>query len=91
MEGYYDGIEDPSFLNRKLRPLKLEQRAYRACSPSEQFEFSGSEGKRTPTADPNSLTRPSDTMVGQEYAMEDFINLSGLQDTDMPELLGYDG
>ena len=78
VEGYYDSIEDLSLSNRKLRPLKLERRAYRAYSPSKQFEFLGSEGKRTPTADLNSLAWPSDTMVGQEYAIEDFINLSGL-------------
>lgn len=48
VESYYDGMEDPSFYAaRKLRPLKLERRAYRACSPGEQFEFSGSEGRRT--------------------------------------------
>ena len=64
VEGYYDGMEDPSFYAaRKLRPLKLERRAYGACSPGEQFEFSGSEGGRTPTADPSHLTRPGDDMV----------------------------
>lgn len=91
VEGYYDGMEDPSFLNRKLRPLKLERRAYRACSPGEQFEFSGSEGVRTPTADPNNLTWPSlasHGMVGEDYAIEDFISSSGLEDTDMSDLLG---
>lgn len=88
VEGYYDGMEDPSFLNRKLRPLKLERRAYRACSPGEQFEFSGSEGVRTPTADPNSLTWPSHGMVGEDYAIEDFISSSGLEDTDISDLLG---
>lgn len=88
VEGYYDGMEDPSFLNRKLRPLKLERRAYRACSPGEQFEFSGSEGGRTPTADPNTLMRPSHGLVGEEYAIEDFISLSGLEDTDMHDLPG---
>lgn len=91
VEGYYDGMEDPSFYAaRKLRPLKLERRAYRACSPGEQFEFSGSEGGRTPTADPNSLMRPSDAMVGEEYVigMEDFIDSSGLEDADMPDLPG---
>lgn len=89
MEGYYDGMEDPTFYAaRKLRPLKLERRAYRACSPSEQFEFSGSEGRRTPTADSNSLVRPSETMVGDEYGMEDFIDSSGLEDADMPDLSG---
>ena len=36
VESYYDGIEDPSFYAaRKLRPLRLERRAYRACSPGE--------------------------------------------------------
>jgi hypothetical protein len=88
VEGYYDGMEDPSFLNRKLRPLKLERRAYRACSPGEQFEFSGSEGGKTPTADPNNLMRPSDGMAGEEYAIEDFIDSSGLEDADMLELPG---
>lgn len=88
VEGYYDGMEDPSFLNRKLRPLRLERRAYRACSPGEQFEFSGSEGGKTPTADPNNLMRPSDGMAGEEYAIEDFIDSSGLEDADMLELPG---
>lgn len=86
VEGYYDGMEDPSFLNRKLRPLRLERRAYRACSPGEQFEFSGSEGGKTPTADPNNLMRPSDGIRGEEYAIEDFIDSSGLEDADMLEL-----
>jgi hypothetical protein len=86
VEGYYDGMEDPSFLNRKLRPLRLERRAYRACSPGEQFEFSGSEGGKTPTADPNSLMRPSDGIAGEEYTVEDFIDSSGLEDADMLEL-----
>ena len=86
VEGYYDGMENPSFLNRKLRPLRLERRAYRACSPGEQFEFSGSEGGKTPTADPNSLMRPSDGMAGEAYAIEDFIGSSGLEDGDMLEL-----
>ena len=37
VEGYYDGMEDPSFYAaRKLRPLRLERRAYRACSPGER-------------------------------------------------------
>ena len=36
VEGYYDGIEGPSFYAaRKLRPLRLERRAYRAYSPGE--------------------------------------------------------
>lgn len=86
VEGYYDGMEDHSFYAaRKLRPLKLERRAYRACSPGEQFEFSGSEGGRTPTADPSSLTRPSDTILGEDYTMEDFTDSSGLEDADMLE------
>ena len=87
VEGYYDGMEDPSFYAaRKLRPLRLERRAYRACSPGEQFEFSGSEGGKTPTADPNNLTRPSDGIAGEEYIIEDFIDSSGLEDADMLEL-----
>ena len=87
VEGYYDGMEDPSFYAaRKLRPLRLERRAYRACSPGEQFEFSGSEGRKTPTADPNNLMRPSDGMMGEEYTIEDFIDSSGLEDADMLEL-----
>jgi hypothetical protein len=88
VEGYYDGMEDPSFLNRKLRPLKLERRAYRDHSPAEQFDFSGSEGGRTPTADPTCLTRP-DGMVASVYgedrgdcAMDDFIRSSSIDDED---------
>ena len=60
VEGYYNGMEDPSFLNRKLRLLKLEQHAYYAYSPGKQFEYLGSEGRRTLIADLNSLTQPSD-------------------------------
>lgn len=89
VEGYYDGMEDPSFYAaRKLRPLKLERRAYRACSPGEQFEFSGSEGRRTPTADPSHLTRPCDAPVYEgDYAMDDFIESSNLDDGDFPDSL----
>ena len=70
--GYFDGMEEPAYAGRKLRPLKLERRAYRGCSPSEQFDFSGSEGRRTPTADPSCLGRPSEAMVLDESAMEEF-------------------
>jgi hypothetical protein len=88
VEGYFDGMEDPSFYAaRKLRPLKLERRAYRACSPSEQFEFSGSEGRRTPTADPAHLTQLGDaTIYGGDGAMDDFIQSSRLDDEDFPDL-----
>jgi hypothetical protein len=88
VEGYFDGMEDPSFYAaRKLRPLKLERRAYRACSPSEQFEFSGSEGRRTPTADPAYLTQLGDgTIYGGDSAMDDFIQSSRLDDEDFPDL-----
>ena len=87
VEGYYDGMEDPSFYTaRKLRLLKLERRAYRACSPGEQFEFSGSEGRRTPTADPSHLTRPGDALVYEgDCAMDDFIRSSNLDDEDFPD------
>jgi hypothetical protein len=90
VEGYFDGMEVPSFYAvRKLRPLKLERHAYRACSPSEQFEFSGSEGGRTPTADPRCLTRPGGTVVyGEDYAIEDFIQSSGFEDEDFADLSG---
>ncbi|KAM0714631.1 hypothetical protein Q7P37_009927 [Cladosporium fusiforme] len=88
VEGYYDGMEDPSFYAaRKLRPLKLERRAYRACSPGEQFEFSGSEGRRTPTADPAYLTQSGGaTIYGGDCAMDDFIQSSTLDDEDFPDL-----
>lgn len=88
VEGYFDGMEDPSFYAaRKLRPLKLERRAYRACSPSEQFEFSGSEGRRTPTADPAYLTQLGDAAIyGENGAMDDFIQSSKLDDEDFPDL-----
>jgi hypothetical protein len=87
VEGYYDGIEDPSFYTaRKLRPLKLERRAYRAYSPGEQFEFSGSKGGRTPTVDPSYLMRPSDAPVYEgDYAIDDFIESSNLDDKDFPD------
>jgi hypothetical protein len=88
VEGYYDGMEDPSFYAaRKLRPLKLERRAYRACSPGEQFEYSGSEGRRTPTTDPTYLTQPSDAPIyGGDCAMDDFIQSSRLDDENFPDL-----
>lgn len=88
VEDHYDGMENPSFYAaRKLSPLKLERRAYRACSPGQQLEPSCSEGGRTPTADPSSLARPSDGM-GANYAIEDSIGFSGLEDTDIPDLPG---
>lgn len=87
VEGYYDSIEDLSFLNRKLRPLRLERRAHCAYLPSEQFEFSGSKGRKTLTADSNSLIRPSDSIAGEEYTVEDFIDSLELEDTDILELL----
>ena len=89
VEGSYDGMGDPTFYAvRKLRPLKLERRAYRACSPGEQFEFSDSEGGRTPTADPSHLTRPRDALVYEgDCAMDDFIRSSNLDDEDFPDSL----
>ena len=88
VEGYHDGMEDPSFYTaQKLRLLKLERRAYRACSPGEQFEFSGSEGGRTPIVDPSYLTRPSDALVYEgDCAIDDFIWSSNLDDKDFPDL-----
>lgn len=90
--GYFDGMEDPSFYtNRKLRPLKLERRAYRACSPGEQFDFSGSEGSRTPTVDPGCLSRPGDGVVyGGDCLMDEFIESSPVKDDDFDNLLGLD-
>jgi len=92
VEGYYDGMEDPSFYAaRKLRPLKLERRAYRAHSPAEQFEFSGSEGGKTPTAEPSCLVRPDDTVTSiyqQDGAMDDFIRSSSIDDEDFAILSG---
>jgi hypothetical protein len=86
MEACYDDIENPSRYAAP-RPLKLERRAYRACSPSEQFEFSGSEGGRTPTADPSRLTRPSEAMVCEgDYTVDDFIRSSRLDDEDFADL-----
>ena len=92
VEGYYDGMEDPSFYAaRKLRPLKLERRAYCAQSLGEQFEFSGSEGRRTPTTDLSCLTQ----LVGghasiyeEDCPMDDFIRLSSIDDEDFAILLG---
>jgi hypothetical protein len=92
VEGYYDGMEDPSFYAaRKLRPSKLERRAYRAHSPAEQFEVSGSEGGKTPTADPSCLVRPDDTVTSiyqQDSAMDDFIRSSSIDDEDFAILSG---
>lgn len=88
VEGYFDSMEDPSFYAaRKLRPLKLEQRAYRACSPSKQFEFSASEGRRTLTADPAHLTQLGDAMMYRgDGAIDDFIQSSRLDNEDFPDL-----
>lgn len=88
VEGFYNSMEDPAFyVARKLRPLKLERRAYRACSPGKQFEFSGSEGRRTLTADPAYLMQPGGTTIyGGEYAIDDFIQSSRLDDKDFPDL-----
>lgn len=90
--GYFDGMEDPSFYtNRKLRPLKLERHAYRACSPGEQFDFSGSEGSRTPTADPSFLSLPGDGVAyGGDCSMDEFIESSPVKDDDFDNLLGLD-
>lgn len=92
VEGYYDGMEDPSFYAaRKLRPLKLERRAYRAQSPGEQFEFSGSEGGRTPTTDPSCLMQLGEdrsSIYERDYAMDDFIRSSSIDDEDFAVLSG---
>ena len=92
VEGYYDGMEDPSFYAaRKLRPLKLERRAYRAQSPGEQFEFSGSEGGRTPTTDPSCLMQLGEgrtSLYEQDCAMDDFIRSSSIDDEDFADLSG---
>jgi hypothetical protein len=77
-------MEDPSFyVARKLRPPKLGRRAYSialapGCSLGEQFEFSGSEGGRTPTAGPRSLTRPSDAPVYEGGCATNDVHMSQL-------------
>lgn len=87
VQGYYDSIKDPSFYAaRKLRPLKLERRAYHAYSPAEQFHFSGSKGGRTPTADPSCLTPPNG-MIPSNYEMDDFVYPS-IPDEDLAILSG---
>lgn len=88
--GYFDGMEDPSFFaNRKLKPLKLERRAYRAHSPGEQFDFSGSEGARTPTAEPGCLMRPEQGAVWvEECSMDEFVESNPLTDDDFVNLPG---
>lgn len=86
MEACYDGMENPSPYATP-RPLKLERHAYRAYSPSEQFEFSGSEGGRTPTADPSRLVQPGEALVhGGDYTVDDFIQSSRLDDEDFADL-----
>ena len=86
VEGYYDGIEDPSPYATP-RPLKLERRAYRACSPSDQFESSGSEGGRTPTVDPSYLVRPSEAIACEgDFKVDDFIHSSRVDDEDFADL-----
>ena len=73
MEACYDAMENPSPYAAP-RPLKLERHAYRAHSPSEQFEFSGSEGGRTPTVDPGRLTQLGEAVVCEgDYTVDDFI------------------
>lgn len=76
VQGCYEGMEeDALYAMRPVRPLKLERHAYRTCSPDVQFEFSGSEGRRTPTADPNNLMLPSQAMEMEENAaMEELLN-----------------
>jgi hypothetical protein len=86
MEACYDGMEDPSPYAAP-RPLKLERHAYRACSPTEQFDFSGSEGRRTPATDPSRLTQPGGVLVCEgDYTVEDFIQSSRLEDEDFADL-----
>jgi hypothetical protein len=86
MEACYDGMENPSPYAAP-RSLKLERHAYRAYSPTEQFDFSGSEGRRTPAADPSRLTQPGRVLVCEgDYTVEDFIQSSRLEDEDFTDL-----
>ncbi|KAK3617537.1 hypothetical protein LTR22_026707 [Elasticomyces elasticus] len=85
IQGYYDRMEDPAFFSRRLRPLKLE-RNYSVGNRSEYFDFSGSEGGRTPTADPSCLTQPSSAISPPRDVVDEYVNM--LTDED---LVGTDG
>lgn len=89
VRGDYEGIEDPSYIARRLRFLKLEHLYNHALPAREQFDYSGSEGRKTPTADPGLLTyscHPSVSGGASVDDNDDFIDSSGVYDEDLCRL-----
>ena len=89
VRGDYEGIEDPSYVARRLRFLKLEHLYNYALPTREQFDYSGSEGRKTPTADPSLLTYSCHPSVSGRASVDDnddFIDSSGVYDEDLYRL-----
>ena len=89
MRGDYEGIEDPAYIARTLLILKLERLYNHALPVREQFDYSGSEGRKTPTADPGLLTyscHPSVSGGASVDDNDDFIDSSGVYDEDLCRL-----
>ena len=82
---YFDGMEEPAYALRVLRRLKLESRAYRTCPARDQFDFSGSEGAKTPTMDPSCLVQGSAASAAGELdqsAIDQFTVLPNILEQD---------
>jgi hypothetical protein len=77
VRGDYEGIEDPAYITRTLPLLKLERLYNHTLPAREQFDHSGSEGQKTPTADPGLLTYSGGS------PNHDFIDSSGIYDEDL--------
>lgn len=80
MLGYYDELEDPACLVRVLRGLKLERRAYHAAPLLEQFDYSGSEGRRTPTVNPGYLMQANAMYNVDQAAIDELSSVYPLDD-----------
>jgi hypothetical protein len=84
VRGDYEGIEDPIYITRRLRLLKLEYLYNHGLPAREQFDYSGSEGRKTPTADPSLLTYSYDPSASGRVSLnDDFIDSSGIHDEDL--------
>jgi hypothetical protein len=87
VRGDYEGIEDPLYITRRLRLLKLEHLYNHALPAREQFDYSGSEGRKTPTADPSLLTYSYDPSASGRVSLnDDFMDSSGIRDEDLCHL-----
>jgi hypothetical protein len=85
--GDYEGIEDPLYITRRLRLLKLEYLYNHALPAREQFDYSGSEGRKTPTADPSLLTYSyNPSASGRVSLNDDFIDSSSIRNEDLYHL-----